>query len=182
MKNLRNQKGITLVALVVTIIVLLILAGVSLSLVAGSDGILSRATNAVDKNLEATVEERVNMKLAEYIEDYYEEKYVNRSIDNSTTALQFISGTTKTEASEGNPAKPYCKTYFTVGNAKYWLVWGEISTTISETTEKVTLTVFYNEGKTKLKCTASVSKDGVMTEWKTADSGSKVELPNVPTE
>ena len=36
---MKNQKGITLVALVVTIIVLLILAGVSLSLVMGNEGI-----------------------------------------------------------------------------------------------------------------------------------------------
>ena len=35
MRNFKNQRGITLVALVVTIIVLLILAGVTLSLVAG---------------------------------------------------------------------------------------------------------------------------------------------------
>ena len=46
MKNLKDQKGITLVALVITIIVLLILAGVSLSLVVGDNGILGRASNS----------------------------------------------------------------------------------------------------------------------------------------
>lgn len=45
----RKEKGITLVALVVTIIVLLILAGVSLSLVGGSNGILTRTTKAVER-------------------------------------------------------------------------------------------------------------------------------------
>ena len=50
MKNLRKMQGITLIALVVTIIILLILAGVSLQLIGGSSGILSRATGAVDKN------------------------------------------------------------------------------------------------------------------------------------
>ena len=39
----KANSGITLVALVVTIIVLIILAGVSISLVLGSDGILGRA-------------------------------------------------------------------------------------------------------------------------------------------
>lgn len=40
---LKEQKGITLVALVITIIVLLILAGVTISLVIGNNGILNQA-------------------------------------------------------------------------------------------------------------------------------------------
>ena len=43
---MRGQKGITLVALVVTIVVLLILAGVTLSLTLGSNGIISKAQSA----------------------------------------------------------------------------------------------------------------------------------------
>lgn len=39
---LKKQKGITLVALVVTIVVLLILAGVSINLVLGDNGIVKR--------------------------------------------------------------------------------------------------------------------------------------------
>lgn len=40
---LKGQKGITLVALVVTIIVLIILAGVSIALVLGDNGIVTKA-------------------------------------------------------------------------------------------------------------------------------------------
>ena len=40
---MKNQKGITLVALVITIIVLIILAGVSIALVLGENGILTKA-------------------------------------------------------------------------------------------------------------------------------------------
>ena len=40
--KIRNEKAITLVALVVTIIVLLILAGVAISLSIGNNGIISR--------------------------------------------------------------------------------------------------------------------------------------------
>lgn len=43
---LKGQKGITLVALVITIIVLLILAGITISLTIGQDGILKRAEEA----------------------------------------------------------------------------------------------------------------------------------------
>lgn len=43
---LKGQKGITLVALVITIIVLIILAGVSISLVLSDDGIFNKAKDA----------------------------------------------------------------------------------------------------------------------------------------
>ena len=46
---MKNQKGITLIALVITIIVLLILAGVTISLTVGKNGALSRARTAVKK-------------------------------------------------------------------------------------------------------------------------------------
>ena len=48
-KNKKYEVGITLVALVVTIVILLILAGVSLNLVIGNEGILTRSKEAVDK-------------------------------------------------------------------------------------------------------------------------------------
>ena len=54
---MRKQKGITLIALVITIIVLLILAGVSISMISGDDGIISRASNASEKTEQATSEE-----------------------------------------------------------------------------------------------------------------------------
>ena len=43
---MKNQKGITLIALVITIIVLLILAGVSISMISGDDGIATQAVRA----------------------------------------------------------------------------------------------------------------------------------------
>ena len=42
----KKQKGITLIALVITIIVLLILAGVSIATLTGNNGILTRANEA----------------------------------------------------------------------------------------------------------------------------------------
>ena len=46
---LKQNKGITLIALVITIIVLLILAGVSISAVIGENGIATKAKNAATK-------------------------------------------------------------------------------------------------------------------------------------
>ena len=51
---LKNKKGITLVALVVTIVVLLILAGVSINLVLGNNGIIAKAKDAETKSAEAS--------------------------------------------------------------------------------------------------------------------------------
>ena len=44
--NLKERKGITLIALVITIIVLLILAGVSVAMLTGQNGILTQAQKA----------------------------------------------------------------------------------------------------------------------------------------
>ena len=51
---LKNRKGITLVALVVTIVVLLILAGVSINLILGNNGIIAKAKDAETKSAEAS--------------------------------------------------------------------------------------------------------------------------------
>ena len=51
---MKKNKGITLVALVVTIVVLLILAGVSINLVLGNNGIIARAKEAETKSAEAS--------------------------------------------------------------------------------------------------------------------------------
>ena len=58
-----NNKGITLIALVITIIVLLILAGVSIAMLTGQNGVLTRATDAEDDTQRAAIAEKVNMAL-----------------------------------------------------------------------------------------------------------------------
>ena len=60
---MRNQKGITLIALVITIIVLLILAGVSIAMLTGDNGILTRANEAKEDTAVAEAVERINMEL-----------------------------------------------------------------------------------------------------------------------
>ena len=54
MNKLKSKKGITIVALVVTIVVLLILAGVSINLVLGNNGIIAKAKDAETKSAEAS--------------------------------------------------------------------------------------------------------------------------------
>ena len=54
-KKSEKNKGITLIALVVTIVVLLILAGVSISMLTGENGIITQAQEASVKNDNGTV-------------------------------------------------------------------------------------------------------------------------------
>ena len=60
-EQLKINKGITLIALVITIIVLLILAGVTIATLTGDNGILTKAQNAKEKNAQKTVEEQINL-------------------------------------------------------------------------------------------------------------------------
>ena len=60
----KNVKGITLIALVITIIVLLILAGVTIATLTGDNGILNQAGKAKDKTTEAESIERVQVEVA----------------------------------------------------------------------------------------------------------------------
>ena len=59
----KNQKGITLIALVITIIVLLILAGVSIAMLTGDNGILNQATRAKTDSMKAELADKINMAL-----------------------------------------------------------------------------------------------------------------------
>lgn len=73
---LKGQKGITLVALVITIIVLLILAGVALATLSGQGNIIGNAENAVnqyqntagaDQNIINAVDEMLQKYLTNYM-------------------------------------------------------------------------------------------------------------------
>ena len=70
-KNIRN-KGITLIALVITIIVLLILAGVSIATLTGENGILTRANDSKKQTEIASVKEQAQLDIANWIAERLE--------------------------------------------------------------------------------------------------------------
>ena len=57
----KQQKGITLIALVVTIIILLILAGVSIAMLTGNNGVLTQAKSAKENTRVGEVQEKVKL-------------------------------------------------------------------------------------------------------------------------
>ena len=70
--NLKEKKGITLIALVVTIIVLIILAGVSINLVLGENGIITQARKAKALTEQTEQDENTSLKKVEEIIDELE--------------------------------------------------------------------------------------------------------------
>jgi len=62
-KILTKERGITLIALVITIIVLLILAGVSIAMLTGDNGILTQATESKKANIKGNEEEQIKLAM-----------------------------------------------------------------------------------------------------------------------
>ena len=89
---LNNKKGITLIALVVTVVVLIILAGVSINAVIGDDGIIKKAQNSANLTKEAEVKEAINRTILEFyltddyetLEDFLKAKVTEGKIDSVT--------------------------------------------------------------------------------------------------
>ena len=66
MKKLKNKNGVTLIALAVTIIIMLILAGVTISMLTGNSGITTNASKAKTKSYLADIKEEYELYLSEY--------------------------------------------------------------------------------------------------------------------
>ena len=88
-RKLKKQvKGITLIALVVTIIVLLILAGIALSLTIGQNGIFSRAQKAANTWRNAETNEQLAMgELGDWIDSVSGEKDSNDETEPTYTNI-----------------------------------------------------------------------------------------------
>lgn len=75
-----KNKGVTLVALIVTIVVLLILAGVSINLIVGKNGIVTRAVDVKIITRASAAEERVNL--------WKKENYIAREAEQETVSKE----------------------------------------------------------------------------------------------
>ena len=106
-KSLKNKNGITLIALVISIIVMLILAGVSLNATIGDNGIITQAQNATYMQSIAALEEYLQ---TEYVK-YYDET------ENYTSKIELLS------SKLGNLClKDGTKNYITYDGKMYYLI------------------------------------------------------------
>ena len=88
---MKGQKGITLVALIITIIVMLILVGVSIS-VALNGGLFDKARTAKDETNQKQLEEVISVVLS----DYYADKQIKGTAYVAPTLEAFKTEVNKT--------------------------------------------------------------------------------------
>ena len=94
---LRGKKGITLIALVITIIVLLILAGVTIATLTGENGILTKASEASQKTEVANEQEQVELAYTAASSNNWGEDIMPEDIQKE---LEKLVGENKTKTTE----------------------------------------------------------------------------------
>ena len=115
-EKFKRKQGITLIALVVTIIVLLILAGITIAMLTGQNGILNRATEARDANGIAQIDEQVKLAVAEALSNglgTITDENLRAALDNNVGAGNY---TLTGDATNGWTIKAGEKTYKISGN------------------------------------------------------------------
>ena len=141
-----NNKGITLIALVITIIVLLILAGVSIAMLTGQNGILTQANSSKSTTAKAEAVEKINLALNAMKSEIYSQQVTNSTYapaTNATTAdaamitvLKKDFPTISTSAVEGDY-------WYTVANSTITLHYKNTTQNVSEVTGTLMLTSPY---------------------------------------
>ena len=104
MKNLiKGKEGITLIALVITIIILLILAGVAVATLTGDNGILTKTTSSKEENIKGEENEKIRIGYNEYQIKKYTDTNPQLTVDGASSvtgdetngwAISFASGRT----------------------------------------------------------------------------------------
>ena len=109
----RNERGVTLIALVVTIVVLLILAGVAISMLSGDDGIIINAQKASEENDKGREQEIVTLAVGSALSS--DEGYTIAR-DNLNSALANHIGTEGVDYTLSD-TEPYIVTYLDSGRS-----------------------------------------------------------------
>ena len=90
----KKETGITLIALVITIIVLLILASVGIAMLTGENGILNKASKSKEETLKAEAKEKLKLVLVELQADkatnseYNDTTYINQKIQENKMQIE----------------------------------------------------------------------------------------------
>ena len=105
--NFKKTNGITLIALVVTIIILLILANVTISLLIGDNGILNQATKSREQYEEATYKEKIYLArgsaIADLKRDITIDEWIKRIYNENIVSKNSITKTSEYSAKVVTP-------------------------------------------------------------------------------
>ena len=138
--NLKKEKGITLIALVITIIVLLILAGISITSLTGKNGLLTQAENAKENTRGEEIQEYINLTISE-------NEIANNTGENSKSRYKVIQELYKKEKLTDEEVEQLNKSdHITIGN---------VDVDFSGLEDIVTLGDVYNEDMIGQKITYS---------------------------
>ena len=157
----KNTRGITLIALVITVIVLLILAGVTIAALSGENGILTRAKDAKEKTEQAQKDEEETLSNMENLLGSYNLKNVNTADTNPAETVPENSVILDDDANNGIVIKDK--------NENEW-VWVEVPKTtvfgdlIIDTTKELTERN-YTDIKNKLIDYAATYRGSYADEW-----------------
>lgn len=80
--KIANNKGITLITLVITIIIMLILAGVVITLALGNNGLIGKAKEAKEETNKQTAIEQINLKITNSIMKKYADEQRDPSLQD----------------------------------------------------------------------------------------------------
>ena len=101
--RLQKEKGITLIALIVTIIILIILAGISISALTGDNGIIDQAHNAKEDTEIASWEEQIDLAIIDAEKKHRDttmenviEELINKKVINDESQVDKDTGTITT--------------------------------------------------------------------------------------
>ena len=92
---MKGNKGITLIALVITIIVLLILAAVSIAMLSGDNSILNRSSQAKVANALGAAKDEVNIDATEALAKYYESVYNSNGVTGTYSSVELDKAVVK---------------------------------------------------------------------------------------
>lgn len=79
-KSIKKERGITLIALIITIIILLILSGIAIATLGGKNGLFDKTKKSKEAQIEAEMKEQLNLAL----QDLQTEKLAEASLDDIT--------------------------------------------------------------------------------------------------
>ena len=163
----RKNEGITLIALVITIVILIILAGISISALTGS-GLFKNAEKAKERTIKAQLKEEIEMAIQEIqIEEISKENNVTlETLANGQLQAKFENNITAEIVN--NEITGEYKDYDYTIDSKFKVKIGEKSGGIKPTGVVEILTneyMFEGDGTVEIKVTASIA-EGTITEIK----------------
>ncbi len=132
----RKNKGITLIALVITIIVLLILAGVTIAMLSGDNSAPQKATEAAQKDAIAGAKDEIAMTVQEKLLNYYNNEYVKGNVTEGASTRSTVANAAYDAVENAKKTNSQLLSSSTVDKKNYTITLNTKSYTVKGTIEE----------------------------------------------